>query len=653
MKKKGRNQGIFRVIAVVFLVLLIGSLFPPHITLADKDHSDNNANDNSAKTFWIQDGSNFQGKNGGNDNGNDDENDRGNNGFISNNHLVNQTFPVYIFITNGGQTQNVGAPQNTTVKATLISKDDDDKAFDLGTITISKGQNYGTINVSCPWAGSWVVQVEGDPGKGDVTVQSNIFTVGSQQNGTVLQISPAMATVDLKTSSQQQFTATYVFYIFNQQFSLPVTYLATWSSSNTNVATVQNGLSGGLTTALAPGTATITASLGWPFSVNGSAQLTVINTKLPPTPVSLTVSPSSDSAPAGQSKQFKAILNYSDNSHQDVTTSAAWSSSDTSLATVGTVGQGTPGLATGVAPGTAIITAAYNGFNGQATFNVGQPVPTGLTVSPLTASGPVGLSQQFTATLNFSDNTHQDVTTSATWSSDNTSLATVGTGGQGTPGLATGVAEGTVTITAIYQDFYGEATFKVVQPYPVSLIVSPTAASVTVGQTQQFSATLYYSDNSMKDVTTSATWSSDQQSVATVNANGLATGIAQGTATITATANGFNAQATLTVKVPVSLTITPGGSTIPIGGTQKFTAILLYSDNSQQDVSTSATWSSSNPAVATVDTAGTVSGIATGPVTLSASFNGYNAQATLTVVNSPPQQGGSGGPLWETELPPQ
>ena len=141
---------------------------------------------------------------------------------------------------------------------------------------------------------------------------------------------------------------------------------------------------------------------------------------------------------------------YSDGTTQDLTSTAEWSSSKTTVATVETTGQGNPGKATGVAGGTAKITAALSGVTGTATLSVTSSTATiiSIIVNPVRPAIAAGTSQQFYATAHYSDDTNQDITIAATWSSSNQSQATVQNVGQPLPGLATGVAAGTVTISA-------------------------------------------------------------------------------------------------------------------------------------------------------------------------------------------------------------
>ncbi len=166
-----------------------------------------------------------------------------------------------------------------------------------------------------------------------------------------------------------------------------------------------------------------------------------------------------------------------------------------------------------------------------------------------------------------------------------------------------------------------------------SFTITPLNTSIKPAATQQFSASGVFGDGSTRDISSTATWTSSNPAIATIDASGLATGVALGSTTITATDSGMKQSTTLTVsnRVVSSITISPANSTVISGSTQQFTATATFSDNSTQDVTTSATWSSSNTAAATITTTGLVTGITTGTTTITATFSGVTASTTLTV----------------------
>ena len=243
-----------------------------------------------------------------------------------------------------------------------------------------------------------------------------------------VQVTAPSATITAGQSQQMTATGTY-----SSGSPKDLTGSATWSSSNANVASVA---AGGMLTAKAAGTCTITAKMG---AVAGSFSLTAN-----PSLVSISIAPSNPSIAPGTTQQFIATGNYSDGSAQNLTGSANWTSSNTSVANVSSTTP-TKGLAQAIAPGGSTITATSGSISGTASLTVTAASPSSITVTPAGASLPLGLAQQFSATADFSDGTSQDVTGVATWHSSSTAVASITTSG-----LATARNVGTTSISATF-----------------------------------------------------------------------------------------------------------------------------------------------------------------------------------------------------------
>ena len=264
------------------------------------------------------------------------------------------------------------------------------------------------------------------------------------------------------------------------------------------------------------------------------------------------------------------------------------------------------------------------------------PLLQSIAVSPATGSVNAGSTRQFTATGNYSDGSTQDLSTSVTWSSSNTSIATI-SNSAGSQGLATGVAAGgPVTITAAQGAISGTAQLTVTAVLQ-TITVAPTTASIPKGATRQFTSTGHYSDGSTQDLTTSVTWSSSNASIATISnsagSQGLATGVATGgPVTITATQGAISgtAQLTVTAAVVVSIAVTPANAQIPVGASQQYVATAIFSDGATRDATKSATWTSSNTAIGTISRNGLSKAIGPGSSTISASTGGMMGTTTLT-----------------------
>src|SRR5881398_2716571 len=170
-------------------------------------------------------------------------------------------------------------------------------------------------------------------------------------------------------------------------------------------------------------------------------------------------------------------------------------------------------------------------------------------------------------------------------------------------------------------------------PLPVaSVSVTPATATIGVGQTAQYAAiTRDAFGNPLGGRT--VTWSSSNPAVATVNGAGQATGVAVGSATLTATSEGKSGTAAILVtNVPVaSVTVSPATASVPAGQTVQLTATLKDA-NGNTLTGRTVTWSSDNTAVATVSGSGLVSGVAAGAATIKAK----TGTSAITVTAPPP-----------------
>ena len=168
-----------------------------------------------------------------------------------------------------------------------------------------------------------------------------------------------------------------------------------------------------------------------------------------------------------------------------------------------------------------------------------------------------------------------------------------------------------------------------------SIAVTPASPSIAAGVTQQFSAMATYSNGTTADVTSLATWTSSTASVASISSGGMATAVAAGSSTITASLSGVSSAAALTVTAAVktvsSIAVTPATASITAGATQQFTATATYSDGSTANVTSSAMWNSSSTAAATINAAGLATSVAAGSSTITATLSGVSGTAALTV----------------------
>jgi uncharacterized protein YjdB len=259
-----------------------------------------------------------------------------------------------------------------------------------------------------------------------------------------------------------------------------------------------------------------------------------------------------------------------------------------------------------------------------------------VTVSPATASGNVGDVAQFSATA--TDAAGNVLTgRTVTWSSTNTAVVTVSATGNGTA-----VGGGTAAIVATCEGKTGQAQITVSGPPATtvaSVAVSPSAASGNVGDAAQFTATLKDANGNV--ITGPAvTWSSTSSAVVTVSTTGYGTAVGAGSAAIVATSQGKSGQAQITVNgstVPgpvASVTVSPSNSSIAIGGTQGFSAVLK--DANGNVVNGAVTWSSTAPTIAGISLTGVVTGLLAGTTAITATDGAISGTAGLTVTVLPP-----------------
>jgi uncharacterized protein YjdB len=383
-----------------------------------------------------------------------------------------------------------------------------------------------------------------------------------------------------------------------------------WSTSNQSVATVS---STGLVTAVASGTATITAVSEGKTS---SSTITVAQGAV----AKVVVSPNPVTMVAGQSAQL--ALSVRDASGKIITgKSAIWSSSNTAIATVAS-----SGTVKALAAGTTTITATVDGISGTTALKVSN-IPVGsISLAPTKASVTTGSSTTLTATVK--DANGAVVTDRVvSWRSSNALIATVSQAG-----VVTGVAAGTATITATSETKSANATITVTL-IPVSRVqIAPSTVSIPASQTTTLTATLTDA-NGVVLTNRPVTWSTSDARVATVSQAGVVTGVAAGTATISAKSGAATGTSSITVTPPPvqSVTVSPPTLALTQGETGPLSATVV--DVTGATVSNpTVVWSSKDPAIATVDpNTGVVTAVAVGNTTIEASSGGKTGSSSVTV----------------------
>ncbi len=309
-----------------------------------------------------------------------------------------------------------------------------------------------------------------------------------------------------------------------------------WTSSNTKVAKVS---ADGVVTAVAVGTATITASTH--NGKSATCKVTVL-----PIPVeglaiqdedgTILNSTHSLALHTGDEHTLTELVTPENATDQKVT----WTSSDEAVAKIVDIVEEPHQVhidAIGV--GEATITASLGGFSTSFKVTVSAPVVaiTGISLDKTTAEMKTGETLQLNATIAPGNATSKEVK----WTSNDSDIATVSTNG-----LVTAKKAGKVTITATANKFTASCVITITNAdvAVTAITLSQTEATLNVGETLILEATV--TPANATDAT--VTWSSSNETVATVDQDGKVTTLATGVAVITAKAGGKTAECTLTVS---------------------------------------------------------------------------------------------------------
>ena len=205
---------------------------------------------------------------------------------------------------------------------------------------------------------------------------------------------------------------------------------------------------------------------------------------------------------------------------------------------------------------------------------------------------------------------------------------------------------GTLNGSAVFggsSNVVAASTVAVPPPPPVvtTVTVSPASVSVAVGANSTLQATVKDQNGSVMTGQTIA-WSSGNTAGATVNSSGVVTGVAAGSATITATSSGKTGTSAITVTagpppppVVTTVTVAPASASIAAGATVPLQA-TVKDQNGAVMTGQTVTWSTNNAAAGTVNSSGVVTGVAAGSATITATSSGKTATSSITVTAAPP-----------------
>ena len=275
--------------------------------------------------------------------------------------------------------------------------------------------------------------------------------------------------------------------------------------------------------------------------------------------------------------------------------------------------------------------------------------PPSLAIVP--DGGPIvaGQTVQLVATRHYSDGTIENVTRIVDWSTSNTNVLRL-VSPEVSPGLVTAVNSATsVFITARDPDSneYVISTFSVTASQLEKIALNPSPAlSLTGGESHSLTAIGTYTDGTTADITNNVLWSSSNEAVATVSnvesSRGTVNALTEGNTSITAedSATGLVGSTLVFVSTQPpaatlkAIALSPNPESVNVGESTQYSAVGIYSDGTSEVLTPDrASWTSSNPTIATVSSSGLATGVALGDVSITVAANGtaIRGSALLTV----------------------
>ena len=370
----------------------------------------------------------------------------------------------------------------------------------------------------------------------------------------------------------------------------------TWTSNNPETAKVE----GGKVVAIKKGTATIKAE------ADGKSALCQVEVLSSIAEISL--SKSQLSMIIGDTETLEAIITPEDATLREEIT---WSSTDQNVATVDNNGK-----VTAIKEGTAIISATVEGKKAECKVTVDYIHVSSIGISQANATFYIGESLTLTAELKPSNVTYNTIE----WVSSDNNVVTVSENGR-----VTAVGKGEATVTAKSDGKEATCHFTVLVPL-TGLSFDQSSMELFNGASATLTVIKSPSDATLRG---EIVWKSSDTSVATINADGLVTAIAKGSAKITASVDGCTAECAVSVLASVTgISISQASATINKGSSIQLSYTVLPAGATIQG---QVSWASSNTSVATVDSQGKVKAVGAGTADITVSLEGFTATCKVTV----------------------
>ena len=441
-----------------------------------------------------------------------------------------------------------------------------------------------------------------------------------------LEISPGNAQLALDTTLDLS-----VLGLYSDGSGQDLTQQVAWNSADTGILNID---SSGRIQPQSAGSTTVTAAFA---GIVASQTVTVSGAVL----ATIEISSTSDTIPLGSSQPLLALGHYSDDSLQDITEQVVWQGTPANLMDISNT-VGSRGLATALAVGSVSVTATLSGINGTLNLSTSAATLSSIDITPLNTRLAAGTQTTFRATGHYSDGTIQDVSERVSWSTADTGTAII-SNAPGERGLALALTSSSTatTISASLDGVISDATLTVTPAQLLSINITPPELTLPAGTQRTVHAEGNFTDGSVQVLDGQVTWESDTPSIATVS-NGTISALLPNTKTarISASLDGIsgNTAATVTDATLSSLTINPSSPALAVDTETQLQVIATYSDSSQTDVTTQATWSNdadTHPRLRVENSAGRQGRLTAltigGPVVVTANFGGMQTSVSVSI----------------------
>lgn len=330
----------------------------------------------------------------------------------------------------------------------------------------------------------------------------------------------------------------------------------------------------------------------------------------------------------GMTTQVNAQGVFSDGRIVIITNDVVWSSSNSAVS----INQ--QGLATGVSVGNSNISASANSLtSAPLVITVSNPTLQSITITTNNLSLAQGNTTQFSATGSYGDGSSKNITNSVVWSSSESSVSISATGLATASTLTTGSSSISASAAGINSN---ALSVTVTNATLVSIQLSPAESSIVQWTQIQMNAVGIYSDGTQQNLNNLVIWDNSTSAIIAVSNQGTVLALAPGAGSLVATLSGVSSNtALINVSAPVLQSILVSGVESGAQGlSTQLTALGNYDNNTQQNITNSVAWSSSNSNVVSVNSDGMASAVGVGSSQVSASLSNIDSNSLNMTVSS-------------------